>query len=81
MDKNGNENCLEGIECPKCGEHDLIHIEGRSWFEVTDDGAGTSGDIEWGNDSPALCGQPECRFDGKLTDFTLIYTTRGGETE
>ena len=64
-----NTNCLEGIRCPECGQEDEFRIEGRTVFEVTDDGTGDHGDVEWDEDSYVLC--PSCEFEGKLGHFQI----------
>lgn len=64
---SGNTNCLEGIRCPKCGQEDSFRIEGRSVFTVIDDGTVEHSDVEWDDDSWALC--PTCEYEGKLGTF------------
>ena len=71
MDRNGNENCLEGYECPKCGEHDKLYIVGVTTFEVHDDGTEEHNDIEWDGGSSVTCGNSECGHDGKLRGFEI----------
>ena len=62
-----NVNCLEGVRCPKCGQEDTLRIEGRSVFEVIDDGTVSHADVEWCDDSWTLC--PACEYEGKLGTF------------
>jgi Zn ribbon nucleic-acid-binding protein len=62
-----NTNCLEGIRCPKCGQDDSLRIAGSSIFTVVDDGTEDHGDVEWDEDSWALC--PACEYEGKLGMF------------
>ena len=62
-----NSNCLEGIACPECGQGDSFRIEGRSVFEVTDEGTVGHSDVEWDKDSWALC--PVCEHEGRLGEF------------
>jgi hypothetical protein len=64
-----NTNCLEGKACPKCGQEDRLMITGLTTFEVTDDGTGDHGDVEWDDDSPCSC--PSCGHAGKLKDFEV----------
>ena len=66
-ERTRNSNCLEGIRCPKCGQEDSFRIEGRSVFEVIDDGTVSHADVEWDDDSWALC--PACEYEGKLGTF------------
>jgi hypothetical protein len=49
-----NENCLEGIKCPKCGNQDRFRIQSSTLAEVSDDGA-EAGNIEWDDDSFTCC--------------------------
>ncbi len=42
-----NTNCLEGIQCPQCGNADRFRIVATSLFTVTDDGTEDHGDVEW----------------------------------
>ncbi len=62
-----NENCLEGIRCPACGQEDRFKITAIITCLVTDDGSEPVGDHEWDDDSSTHC--PECGFDGKLKAF------------
>ena len=64
-----NQNCLEGLRCPGCGNADRLRIVARIMADVTDDGAemahGTQ--MDWDDDSLAVC--PECDHDGPLAGF------------
>jgi DNA-directed RNA polymerase subunit RPC12/RpoP len=64
-----NENCLEGIRCPKCGNEDRLFIVATILADVTDDGADIARhtDMEWANSSPARC--PDCGETGPLSNF------------
>ena len=62
-----NTNCLEGIRCPDCGNEDAFYVESTAVMYVTDEGAECRNDIEWDNDSHAVC--PSCEKAGKLADF------------
>jgi len=42
-----NENCLEGIRCPQCGQEDCFKITALITCNVTDDGSEPVGDHEW----------------------------------
>ena len=81
-----NENCLEGMMCPKCGQADSFVISVHTPAEVTDDGAvPTGGPMEWFDDSYCECGS--CRAVGVVSDFTIpgfsvtfeVYSTLGLE--
>lgn len=67
MNKSKNENCLEGVSCPKCGQEDRFKIIGTVTFDVTDDGSEAVGGHEWDDDSP--CGCTQCDYHGKLSTF------------
>src|SRR5438270_11768666 len=62
-----NTNCLEGIQCPSCGNDDQFRIRATTLALVTDDGAEDHGDMEWDDDSYAEC--THCITSGKLRDF------------
>ncbi len=69
-DRNGNENCLEGYECPKCGNHSRLRIAATSCFTVCDDGTDEYEDVEWEDSS--YCGCPECGYEGLLANFRIV---------
>lgn len=62
-----NDNCLEGLACPKCGNDSELIIEAKTLAAVTDDGAEAFGDMEWDESSFAQC--PECKHHGCLREF------------
>jgi len=62
-----NENCLEGVKCPKCEQEDVFKIVGVSTFTVLDDGTDVHGDVEWDDDSTCTCGG--CSWVARLGDF------------
>lgn len=63
-----NTNCLEGVQCPACGQEDRFIILARVAVEVTDDGTeDTGGDYEWDGDAPTTCGG--CGRHGPLKTF------------
>ena len=69
-DKNGNSNCLEGMECPKCKQHETFHISTEVWVEVQDTGTeDLQQDYEWDKKNPCKC--PECNFEGTIKTFTI----------
>jgi DNA-directed RNA polymerase subunit RPC12/RpoP len=70
-----NNNCLENIKCPACGNEDRFVIAARVMAEVTDDGADVASPkygngFEWDNDSYARC--PECEKEATLKEFYII---------
>lgn len=64
-----NQNCLEGLRCPDCGNADRLRIVARVMADVTDDGAEMAhgSQLDWDDDSLAVC--PECDHDGPLAGF------------
>jgi len=74
-----NHNCLAGIACPKCGNDAMIYIKARTLAAVTDDGAETSGDMEWDADSYAEC--PYCQYLGTLGEFRTVSTIEPSTNE
>jgi hypothetical protein len=62
-----NDNCLDGIRCPGCGNEDAFYIQSSAVMYVTDDGAECRSDIEWDDDSHTQCVQ--CERTGKLAGF------------
>lgn len=67
-----NVNCLEHFRCPECRQADEFRIEASTVFEVTDDGTGDHGDVEWDNASWMLC--PRCEKEGPLSSFRTDLT-------
>ncbi|WP_156479977.1 hypothetical protein [Ferrimonas marina] len=69
---NKNVNCLEGMECPKCGHAGPFKLVVTAQYEVlmSDDGSdGHPTDTYWDNDSSCRC--MECDFDGKAGQFQM----------
>src|SRR5262245_8562268 len=69
-----NDNCLEGIHCPQCGNEDRFMIAASIVAEVTDDGADVaspqSGNgFQWDDSSMTRC--PNCDRAGPLKDFRV----------
>lgn len=71
-----NVNCLRGVACPGCGQNERFYITGVSTFDVTDDGAEQTGDIEWDEDSHCRC--PQCGCIDVLGKFKKKRETRKG---
>lgn len=68
-----NDNCLEGIACPHCGNDSRVYIEVTTLAVVTDDGAETYGDMAWDEGSYAEC--PACHYCGRLKEFRVESAT------
>lgn len=66
-----NENCLEDVKCPACGNEDRFIIAATILAEVTDDGAEMAkhSDIEWDDSSWTRC--PACNEAGPLARFRV----------
>ena len=58
------------MKCPKCGQEDEFSIVGHAVFEVTDEGTGDVGDVEWDDKDSAWCKQ--CGWSGR------VHQLRGG---
>jgi hypothetical protein len=69
---SSNQNCLQGIKCPQCGNEDRFLIAATVVADVTDGGADVASPLygngfEWDDKSMTRC--PECDRDGPLADF------------
>lgn len=64
-----NDNCLENIRCPECGNEDRFFIVATILADVTDDGADVAehSDVEWDRSSEARC--PDCGRAGEWASF------------
>lgn len=68
--ENPNENCLEGMRCPKCGHFGPFKILATKsgMVEVSDDGTDDlQGDTDWDDDSACEC--CECGHLGTVREF------------
>lgn len=62
-----NENCLEGIKCPKCKSLGPFSIMGKALFKVSDDGTEDFTEVEWKDNN--FCECRDCNFRGVVADF------------
>lgn len=62
-----NTNCLEGLQCPKCGSLGPYGICGTTIFCVSDEGVQDHEDVTWDEDSACECYHCGCR--GPLATF------------
>lgn len=62
-----NENCLEGLKCPNCGNEEPFNIVSVATFKVYDDGTDEFGDVAW--DDSSFCECPGCGKHGCLGEF------------
>ena len=64
-----NENCLEGMACPKCKSEGPFRIQAVTMAFVDDDGVQDNTDYEW--DEASFCCCVECDHTGDVADFTI----------
>ena len=69
-DKNDNENCLDGLECPACGHHTSLKITVLTTVTFTDDGSGDDYD-GWEYDYPHTASCPACNHTARLQAFMI----------
>ncbi len=62
-----NENCLQGMRCPRCGSEEPFIIKISTLMRFFDDGSDTHGDVEWDASSPCTC--EACGFTRWVNDF------------
>lgn len=70
MARKANENCLENVRCPNCGNMDKVLVVATVWVVVTDDGADIDPDdasFDYEAESAAQC--PDCEYTGTWQDF------------
>ena len=70
-----NDNCLNGMQCPKCQSFEPFVIESRVTVRVYDDG--TEDIIEgfhWEDESYCECCQ--CEYAATVKDFTVSQKPR-----
>jgi len=65
--ESSNDNCLDHVKCPKCGQEKTFEIEANTMVEVRDDGTDEYRDMEWGWNSHINC--LECGHEGRLWQF------------
>jgi len=63
----GNNNCLEGMRCPKCKSHQPFRIAVTATSLVFDDGTDAFDDVDWDDESWCMCA--ECKYQGHVKDF------------
>jgi hypothetical protein len=73
-----NDNCLQGISCPKCGNEERFLITATIVADVTDDGADIAAhtDMDWDDTSHTRC--PDCGMAGPLAEFSVKPLTEKG---
>lgn len=63
-----NDNCLQGMRCPKCKSLGPFHILTFAMARVFDDGIESTGAHEW--DEASFCACEECGHSGDVHDFS-----------
>jgi hypothetical protein len=70
MEKTENTNCLEGMQCPKCGSLEPFRLAVMQNVTMFDEGSTeTTGDIEF--DEKTFCMCMECDHEGTVGDFYI----------
>lgn len=67
-----NENCLEGLKCPKCGALEPFRILAKMVVQMYDDGSDSGlpwENIEWDDD--AYCECCTCGYHQEVRDFEI----------
>jgi hypothetical protein len=65
--ESGNDNCLDHVKCPKCGQEARFSIEASTVVDVTDDGTDVCGDVEWSATAWIQC--TSCEHGGEMWEF------------
>ena len=68
-DRNGNSNCMRGLECPECGESEMVRVQVNTLMELFDNGHGDYFDCEWDEGSYMECSS--CDYNGTAKDFRI----------
>ena len=63
-----NTNCLDGMQCPKCGSEGPFWIDATARFLVSDDGTEEYQDVAWQSRNGCECAA--CQHRGVAVDFT-----------
>jgi hypothetical protein len=71
-DRNGNDNCLEGLECPKCHQSEDLSIVAHVGVRVTDGGAEPERDWEWEWNKDSFTRCPVCNYHERLREFEIV---------
>lgn len=65
--KTENDNCLNGLRCPKCKTREPLEIYAECRVVMYDDGSDTASEFEWDENSHINC--PHCGHGGKASEF------------
>jgi hypothetical protein len=66
-EKESNDNCLQGLRCPKCRSTGPYEIAAETMAVMYDSGCDETTDIQWEDNSSCRC--KECGFAGTVLDF------------
>lgn len=71
-----NENVLEGMACPACGQEDEFRVVAETTVTLTDDGSedACGSTHTWGDESWTLC--PACETEGPWESFVIPMVDR-----
>ena len=70
---SGNDNCLDGLRCPRCGNEASFRIAATATFLVVDDGTEEHENVEWDDASRIDC--TGCYHSATVADFTVTAGT------
>lgn len=68
MKKNPNTNCLDGMQCPACGDFGPFRIEVSAVITVYDSGTSDTETDEWDDNSRCAC--VACCHEGTVATFS-----------
>lgn len=67
-----NQDALEDIACPSCGQRESFRVEAIIIAILRDEGSDRDeSDCEYDGGAYCECGDYQCRFHGTLADFTI----------
>jgi ribosomal protein L37E len=72
-----NDNCLEGMKCPRCGSEEPFNISAKACFKVFDDGTDSFGAVDWDDDSVCEC--VNCNLRGFVCEFKKCKACTTGD--
>lgn len=68
-----NENPIEGMECPHCGNNLGFRIMASTFVEVTPNGVLLDNNTDFDWDKDAICECSQCKFVSTVDTFTLVF--------
>jgi len=70
VDKNGNSNCLQDMECPRCNESDYLEIVLPCRMALEDQGTDMAVPLTpWPDHYHVRC--PSCQYNGDVDTFRI----------